>query len=148
MLVKNKKAYFNYSIKETIEAGISLIGCEVKSIRNGHITIHESYIRIKQNEVYLINANILPYEQGNRQNQSPTRDRKLLLHRKQIDKLIVDIERHGLVAVPTKIYFNKKRRVKIEIGVGAPKKTFDKRESIKTRELKRSLDRSFKNRQL
>ena len=147
MLIKNKKAYFNYSISDTIEAGISLVGCEVKSIRNGHITIHESYIRVKDNEVYLINANILPYEQGNRHNQSPNRDRKLLLHRKQIDQLINDIERHGRIAVPTKLYF-KKQRVKIEIGIGMPKKTYDKRDSIKTREIKRNLDRSFKNRQL
>ena len=147
MLLKNKKAYFNYAISDTIEAGISLIGCEVKSIRNGHITIHESFIKVKGNEIYLINANILPYEQGNRHNLSPNRDRKLLLHRKQINKLIEDIERHGRVVVPTKLYF-KNQRVKIEIGVGTPKKMFDKRDSIKTREIKRNLDRSFKNRSL
>ena len=147
MLVKNKKAYFNYSIKETLEAGICLIGCEVKSIRNGHVTIHESYIRVKNNEVYLVNANILPYEQGNRQNPPQNRDRKLLLHRKQINTLIEQLERHGLIAVPTKLYL-KKRRIKIEIGIGSSKKQFDKRASIKDRELKRSLDRSFKNRAL
>ena len=147
MLIKNKKAYFNYTIKETIEAGLCLIGCEVKSIRNGHMTIHESYIRIIDNEVYLVNANIQPYEQGNRQNLSPNRDRKLLLHRRQITKLIEQLERHGLSAIPTKVYL-KKRRVKIEIGIGSSKKIFDKRAHIKDRELKRSLDRSFRHRQL
>ena len=147
MFIKNKKAYFNYTIRDSIEAGICLIGCEVKSIRNGHMTIHESYIRIKDNEIYLVNANILPYEQGNRQNLSPNRDRKLLLHRRQINKIIEQLERHGLSAIPTKVYL-KKRRVKIEIGIGSPKKTFDKRANIKDRELKRSLDRSFKNRNL
>ena len=147
MLVKNKKAYFNYTIKDTIESGISLIGCEVKSIRNGHMTIHESYIRIKGSEVYLVNANIQPYAQGNRQNPEPNRDRKLLLHRKQIDKLTQQIERDGLYAIPTKVYFSK-RRVKVEIGIGSSKKQFDKRATIKDREMKRSLDRSFKNRKL
>ena len=147
MQIKNKKAFFNYAIKETLEAGISLIGCEVKSIRNGHMTIHESFIKVKNDEVYLINATILPYEQGNRHNLSQNRDRKLLLHRKEIEKLVNDIERHGLSAIPTKVYF-KNRRVKIQIGVGAPKKQYDKRATIKDRELKRSLDRTFRNRQL
>jgi SsrA-binding protein len=147
MLIKNKKAFFNYAIKDTLEAGICLIGCEVKSIRNGHATIHESYIRIKNNEVYLVNANILPYEQGNRQNPNPTRDRKLLLHQKQILNLINQLERQGLTAVPTKMYL-KKRRIKIEIAIGSPKKKFDKRASIKDRELTRSLNRSFKNKTL
>lgn len=147
MVIKNKKAYFNFTINDTIEAGICLVGCEVKSIRNGHVTIHESYIRIKNNEVFLVNATILPYAQGNRQNPSQNRDRKLLLHRKQISRLIDQIERKGLFAVPTKLYL-KQQRVKIEIGVGPSKKQFDKRSSIKDRELKRSLDRAFKNRPL
>ncbi|MEK9727619.1 MAG: SsrA-binding protein SmpB [Candidatus Margulisiibacteriota bacterium] len=144
MSISNKKAYFNYAIKETFEAGIALVGCEVKSIRNGHMTIHESYVRIINNEVFLINANIQPYEQGNRQNVKPNRDRKLLLHQREIRKISQFIERDGLIAVPTKVYL-KKNRFKLEIGVGAPKKTFDKRASIKDRELKRNLDRSFKN---
>ena len=147
MLLKNKKAYFNYAIKETFEAGMSLVGCEVKSIRNGHMTIHESYIRIIDNEIYLINSNILPYEQGNRNNHKQNRDRKLLLHRREILKIIQGIERDGMVAVPTKVYL-KKNRFKIQIGLGTSKKQFDKRASIKDREMKRSLDRSFKNRKL
>lgn len=147
MAISNKKAYFNYAIKETFEAGIQLVGCEVKSIRNGHMTIHESYVKLINGEVFLINANILPYEQGNRYNHKQNRDRKLLLHRQEIIKISQGIERDGLVAVPTKVYL-KKNRFKLEIGLGSSKKKYDKRSDIKDRELKRSLDRSFKNRQL
>ena len=147
MAISNKKAYFNYSIKQTFEAGIELVGCEVKSIRNGHMTIHESYVKLINGEVFLINANILPYEQGNRYNHKQNRDRKLLLHRQEITKISQGIERDGLVAVPTKVYL-KKNRFKLEIGLGSSKKKYDKRSDIKDRELKRSLDRSFKNRQL
>jgi len=147
MAISNKKAYFNYAIKETFEAGIELVGCEVKSIRNGHMTIHESYVKLINGEVFLINANILPYEQGNRYNHKQNRDRKLLLHRREITKISQGIERDGLVAVPTKVYL-KKNRFKLEIGLGSSKKKYDKRSDIKDRELKRSLDRSFKNRQL
>ena len=88
MVIRNKKAYFNYAISQTIEAGISLKGCEVKSIRQGHMTIHESYVRIIKSEIYLINANILPYSHGNRQNPTQNRDRKLLLNRREINQLI------------------------------------------------------------
>ena len=147
MAISNKKAYFNYAIKETFEAGIELVGCEVKSIRNGHMTIHESYVKLINGEIFLINANILPYEQGNRHNHKQNRDRKLLLHRREIIKISQGIERDGLVAVPTKVYL-KKNRFKLEIGLGSSKKKYDKRSDIKDRELKRSLDRSFKNRQL
>ena len=91
MAISNKKAYFNTTIKDKYEAGIALAGCEVKSIRNGHMTIHESYIRIIDNEIFLVNANILPYEQGNRHNLSQNRDRKLLLHRREIEKNLTSI---------------------------------------------------------
>ena len=145
MVISNKKAYFNYDIRDTYEAGISLVGCEVKSIRNGHMTIHESYIRIKDGEVYLVNANILPYEQGNRHNHVANRDRKLLLHRREIQKIQQRIERQSLVAVPTKVFL-KKNRFKVVIGIVMPKKNYDKRATIKDREVKRSLDRSSKHR--
>ena len=95
-------------------------GCEVKSIRNGHMTIHESYIRIIDNEIFLVNATILPYEQGNRHNLKQNRDRKLLLHRREIEKISQALERQGMIAVPTKVYL-KKNRFKVEIGVGTPK---------------------------
>ena len=145
MVISNKKAYFNYDIRYTYEAGISLVGCEVKSIRNGHMTIHESYIRIKDGEVYLVNANILPYEQGNRHNHVANRDRKLLLHRREIQKIQQRIERQSLVAVPTKVFL-KKNRFKVAIGIGMPKKNYDKRATIKDREVKRSLNRVTKQR--
>ena len=145
MAVKNKKAFFNYQITETIEVGVVLKGCEVKSIRNGHITIHESYIGIRDGEVYLVHCNILPYAQGNRENPPQNRDRKLLLHQRQIKKLIANIEQKGMNAVPIKVYF-KDQRVKVEIGVGKPKKNIDKRRSIKDRELNRQLQRGSKQR--
>ena len=144
MSIRNKKAYFNYSITDTLEAGIALHGCEVKSIRQGHMTIHESYIRIIRSELFLINANILPYAQGNRQNPTQNRDRKLLIHRRQINQLAAKVEQKGYILVPTKVYF-KHNRVKIEIGIGKPKKLHDKRAHIKDREIKRQLDRSLKS---
>lgn len=143
MQVKNKKAYFNYSITETLEAGIALQGCEVKSIRQGHMTIHESYVRLIGSEVYLINANILPYTQGNRQNSVQNRDRKLLLHRHQIKQIQAKVDQKGFFLVATKVYF-KNNKVKVQIGVGKPKKIHDKRAHIKDREIKRQLDRSSK----
>ena len=145
MAISNKKAYFNYAISQTIEAGIELVGCEVKSIRQGHMTIHESYVRLINSEIYLINSNILPYAQGNRQNPIQNRDRKLLLHRREIDQLQSKVEQKGFILVPTKVYF-KKNRVKIEIGVGKPKKYHDKRAHIKEREQKREIDRGSKGR--
>ncbi len=145
MSINNKKAYFNYTISQKIEAGIELQGCEVKSIRQGHMTIHESYVRIINSELYLINSNILPYAQGNRQNPKQNRDRKLLLHRREIRQLQAKVEQKGFFLVPTKVYF-KHNRVKLEIGVGKPKKAHDKRAHIKERELKRELDRGSKSR--
>ena len=145
MAISNKKAYFNYTISQTLEAGIELLGCEVKSIRLGHMTIHESYVRIIKSEVYLINSNILPYAQGNRQNPTQNRDRKLLLNRREISQLEAKVEQKGFILVPTKVYF-KKNRVKIEIGVGKPKKYHDKRAHIKEREQKREIDRGSKGR--
>ena len=103
MAISNKKAYFNTTIKDKYEAGIALAGCD-KSIRNGPPTIHESYIRIIDNEIFLVNANILPYEQGNRHNLSQNRDRKLLLHRREIEKISQALERQGMIAVPTSIF--------------------------------------------
>ena len=126
-----------------MEAGIELVGCEVKSIRQGHMTIHESYVRLVNSELYLINANILPYAQGNRQNPNQNRDRKLLLHRRQINQIQEKVERKGFFIVPIKVYF-KKNRVKLEIGIGKPKKSHDKRAHIKDREIKRQLDRGSK----
>ena len=109
------------------------------TIRQGHMTIHESYVRVIKSEVP-INANILPYSQGNRHNLSPNRDRKLLLHKRQINQLIVKTEQKGFALIPTKVYF-KNNRVKLEIGVGKSKKKYDKRADIKKRELDRQIQR-------
>lgn len=143
MAIQNKKAYFNYAITDTLEAGIVLKGCEVKSIRFGHMTIHESFVRIIDGEVFLINANILPYSQGNRQNPPQNRQRKLLLHARQIRQLQVKMEQKGLSVIPTSVYF-KENTVKVSLGIGKPKKAFDKRAHIKDRELKRQLQQASK----
>ena len=136
MEILNKKANFNYYIENRIEAGISLEGTEVKSIRKGIADIKDSYIRIKDNEAYIINMYIAKYEEGNIFNHDERRERKLLLHKKEILKLKKEIELDGITLIPTKIYL-KKNKVKVEIGIAKGKKNYDKRESIKERDLKR-----------
>ena len=135
MEILNKKANFNYYIENKIEAGISLQGTEVKSIRKGSADIKDSYIRIKDNEAYIINMYIAKYEEGNIFNHDERRERKLLLHKKEILKLKKEIELDGITLIPTKIYL-KKNKVKVEIGIAKGKKNYDKRESIKERDLK------------
>lgn len=136
MEILNKKANFNYYIENKIEAGISLEGTEVKSIRKGSADIKDSYIRIKDNEAYIINMYIAKYEEGNIFNHDERRERKLLLHKKEILKLKKEIELDGITLIPTKIYL-KNNKVKVEIGIAKGKKNYDKRESIKERDLKR-----------
>jgi len=137
VVAENRKARFNYAIEDTVEAGIALTGTEVKSIRNGKTTIAESYADTKGGEIWLINANIPEYLQANRFNHEPKRPRKLLLHRKQINKLMGAVEREGMTLVPLKLYFNEKGRAKIELALARGKKLYDKRETEK----KRSWDR-------
>jgi SsrA-binding protein len=137
VVAENRKARFNYAIEDTIEAGISLTGTEVKSIRNGKTTIAESYADSKDGEIWLINANIPEYLQANRHNHLPKRPRKLLLHKRQINRLAGAIEREGMTLVPLKLYFNDKGRAKIEIALARGKKLHDKRDTLK----KRSWDR-------
>ncbi len=139
----NKKARFNYEIIEKIEAGISLKGTEVKSIRNKNVSIGESYAQIKENEVFLHNLHISPYEQGNRENHDPIRVRKLLLHKHEIKKLVVKIQLKGLSLVPLSIYL-RKGKIKVELAVGRGKRLVDKRESIKKRTIEREIDRIVK----
>jgi len=139
----NKKARFNYEIIEKIEAGISLKGTEVKSIRNKNVSIGESYAQIKGNEVFLHNLHISPYEQGNRENHDPIRVRKLLLHKQEIKKLVSKIQLKGLSLVPLSIYL-RKGKIKVELAVGRGKRLFDKRESIKKRTIEREIDRIVK----
>ena len=137
VIADNRKARFNYEIGETIEAGVALTGSEVKSLRAGKATIGESYADSRGGELWLINANIPEYLQAGRFNHAPKRPRKLLLHKRQINKLIGAVEREGMTIVPLKLYFNPKGRAKIEIALARGKKLHDKRETMK----KRSWDR-------
>ncbi len=139
----NKKARFNYEIIEKIEAGISLKGTEVKSVRNKNVSIGESYAQIKNNEVFLHNLHISPYEQGNRENHDPIRVRKLLLHKQEIKKLVSKIQLKGLSLVPLSIYL-RKGKIKIELAVGRGKRLVDKRESLKKRAVDREIARIVK----
>ena len=136
-IADNRRARFNYEIGETFEAGIALTGSEVKSLRQGRATIAESYADTRDGELWLVNANIPEYLQAGRFNHAPKRPRKLLLHRRQIDKLAGGVERDGMTIVPLRMYFNERGRAKIELALARGKKLHDKRETEK----KRSWDR-------
>lgn len=134
--IKNKKAYFDYTVLEEIEAGISLVGTEIKSVRKGSVDLKDSFITIKNNEAFVLNMYIAKYEEGNRFNHDERRTRKLLLHKKEIKKLKEKIKIEGLTLIPLKLYF-KKNYVKVLVGICKGKKLYDKRASIKERDLKR-----------
>ena len=136
MEILNKKASFNYYILDDIEAGIVLTGTEVKSVRKGSVDLKDSYIRIKNNEVFIINMYIAKYEEGNIFNHDERKERKLLLHKKEIKKLKIENDVDGNSLIPLKVYFNK-NKVKVLIGICRGKKNYDKRESIKEKDLKR-----------
>lgn len=144
LISTNKKAYFNYEILETYEAGISLRGSEVKSIRDGRISLKESYAEIKDGEVFLVNCHISPYEPANRFNHEPRRERKLLLHRREIKRLIGKILEKGLTLVPTKVFINDKGKVKIELSLAKGKRAYQKREIIKERDREREMRAEMK----
>ena len=137
----NRKALYEYFIEDRFEAGIALTGSEVKSLRNGKATIAESYADPKGGELWLVNANIPEYLQAGRFNHAPKRPRKLLLHRRQIDKLAGGVERDGMTIVPLKMYFNEKGRAKIELALARGKKLHDKRETEKKRSWEREKGR-------
>jgi SsrA-binding protein len=137
----NRKARFNYEIGETFEVGIALTGTEVKSLRQGKATIAESYADSRGGEIWLVNANIPEYLQGGRFNHAPKRPRKLLLHRRQINKLIGAVEREGMTLIPLKLYFNEKGRAKLELALARGKKLHDKRETEKKRSWERERGR-------
>lgn len=141
--IKNKKALYDYTIEDTYEAGIVLTGTEIKSIRDGRANLKDSYATIKNNEVYLINMHISHYDKGNIFNHDETRTRKLLLHKKEILKIRDKIEIKGYTLVPIKLYFNK-NKAKILLGIGKGKKVFDKRETIKTRDINREIKKTLK----
>ena len=134
--IKNKKAYFDYTVLEEIEAGISLVGTEIKSVRKGSVDLKDSFITIKNNEAFILNMYIAKYEEGNIFNHDERRTRKLLLHKKEIKKLKEKVSTEGLTLIPLKLYF-KKNYVKVLIGLSKSKKLYDKRASIKEKDLKR-----------
>ena len=134
--VKNRKAYFDYFVLKEIECGIVLTGTEIKSIRKGSVNLKDTYARIKNNEVYVINMFISPYDKGNQFNHDERRQRKLLLHKKEIIKLSQEIKEQGLTLVPLKLYF-KDNHAKLLIGLCKGKKLYDKRETIKKRDIER-----------
>lgn len=144
-LAINKRAHFDYEIKETFEAGLALKGYEVKSIKTGHVSLKESFVTLKGNELYLTNAHIPLYKQaGIVPNYDPTAPRKLLVKKSEIKQLIGKIRIQGLTLVPIKLY-TKRRFIKLQFGLGKGKKEFDKREKIKKRDDKRKIDRLLKN---
>ena len=146
VVADNRKARFNYAIEDTFEAGVALTGTEVKSIRNGKATIAESYADPRGGEIWLVNANIPEYLQGNRFNHAPKRPRKLLLHRRQISKLIGAVEREGMTLIPLKLYFNERGRAKVELALAKGKKLHDKRETTKKRDWAREKGRLLRAR--
>lgn len=144
VIATNKKAYFNYEILERLEAGISLMGSEVKSIREGRISLKESHAEIKGGEVYLLNCHISHYEAANRFNHEPLRERKLLLHRQEIKRLTGKTREKGLTLIPTKIIINDKGKVKVEISLARGKKAYQKREVIRERDREREMRSELK----
>ena len=142
-VARNPKATHDYHILETWECGIVLTGTEVKSLRNGKASIKEAYARLRNGEVFLDGMNITPYEQGNRYNHDPVRTRKLLLHRKEIEKLIGAVEQKGLTLVPLKLYF-KDGIAKVELSVARGRKLYDKREALKKQDARRDIDRALR----
>ena len=145
LIAENRRARFDYFIDDTIEAGLVLTGTEVKSLRNGRANIAESYAAVEGREIMLINATIPEYGPANRFNHQPRRPRKLLLHRKQIDKLIGAVQREGRTLAPLKLYFNDKGRVKLELALATGKKAHDKRAVVAERDWKREQGRLMRD---
>ena len=147
LIAQNKKAYHDYFIEETFQAGISLAGTEVKSLRQGKCSLKESFIRIENMEAFLYSMHISPYEQGNVFNKNSLRTRKLLLHKSQIRKIFGAIQATGYTVVPLKVYFDR-GLVKVDIGVAKGKKLYDKRQTIAKNDQRRQAEKDFKIRNL
>lgn len=145
LITKNRRARFNYEILETIEAGMVLTGSEVKSIRDGKVSLAESYAEFRRGELYLVQAHVAEYTQAHARNHDPLRPRKLLLHRRQLERLEDAVSREGMTLVPLSIY-TRGHHIKMELGLGRGKKTHDKRQTIKEREQKRDMDRALRER--
>ena len=140
VVATNKKAYHDYFVEDTYEAGIALVGCEVKSVRQGAVNLRDSFVIIKNGEVFMLGAHISPYKMGSYNNVDPRRTRKLLLNRSEINKLRGKVEQKGYTLIPLKVYL-KGGRIKVAVGVCRGKAVHDKRESLKTKALRRDLER-------
>lgn len=140
IIAKNKKAFHDYHIFDTIEAGIVLTGSEIKSIRAGQVNLRDGYATIQDGEVWLMNVHIAPYNQANRENHEPRRTRKLLLHRREINRLLGKLQEKGLTLIPLKLYL-KNSRAKVELGLARGKKLYDKRATLKEKESRRQIAR-------
>ena len=144
LIAKNPVAYHNYTINDKLEAGLVLTGTEIKSIRAGKVNLKDAYVNIKNSEAFIYGMHISPYEHGNIFNKDPLRTRKLLLNKREINKLIGYINQKGMSLVPIKLYF-KNNFVKLELGIGKGKKLYDKREDIAKKEAQRKIQRTLKN---
>ncbi|MGI6617218.1 MAG: SsrA-binding protein SmpB [Saccharofermentanales bacterium] len=142
-ITENRRAYHDYHILKRLEVGIVLKGTEVKSIRDGHFSLGEAYVVVRDGELFLVGAHISPYKEGNRFNPDPIRDRKLLAHRHEIESLATAVQQKGMTLVPLKAYFSR-GRVKLEIGLARGKKQYDKREAIRERDSDREMRRQVK----
>ncbi len=145
VIAVNRQAYHDYFVERTVEAGLSLVGTEIKSIRDGKVNLRGAYAMARKDELWLENAHIAIYEQGNRYNHEPMRNRKLLLHRKEIDQLQAKVATKGLTLVPLKLYL-KGGKAKIELGLCRGKKLYDKREAVAERDAKRDMERIVRGR--
>jgi len=145
LVANNKKARHDYFIEEEYEAGIVLTGTEIKSIRAGGVNLRDSFAKVENGEVFVYNMHISPYEKGNRYNTDPLRPKKLLLHKKEIRKLVGYISRDGLTLVPLEVYLDAHGRAKMKLSVARGKKLYDKREDIAKRDAARDIDRRIKN---
>lgn len=144
IIADNKKAYFDYFIEDTYEAGVQLVGCEVKSVRNGNVNLKDSFCKVANGELWLMNVHIKPYEQGSYNNVNSRISRRLLVHKSEINKMRGYIERKGYTLVPTKIYMSH-GLVKVEVGLAKGKELHDKRRSTQEREVNRLIERTMKN---
>jgi SsrA-binding protein len=143
IILVNKRARFDYEISETLEAGLVLQGTEVKSLRDGRVSLQDAYADVQNGEVFLLNAHINPYDHGNRFNHEPERPRKLLLHRREIKRLIGKTQEKGLTLIPTRMYFTN-GKAKVELGLAKGKKQYDKRQELKRRSAQREIERAIR----
>lgn len=146
IVAQNRKAYHDYFVEDKYEAGISLAGTEVKSIRQGTLNLKDSFCIVKDGEIFVHGMHVSPYEKGNIFNKDPLRPRRLLMHKREINKLYSLIKQDGYAIIPLSVYFNEKSKVKLEIGVCKGKKLYDKRDAAAAKDAKREIDRTMKSR--